>query len=249
MGRELCWKSIFGPAIISEFRIFNDRLIFWAFYGLSSQNHSSDELRADLISLFPVSIPLLVQILSVLSHFFRRRSEKKSFRAPPSLVPLCFPDIGLFSVYHFLLIEVRGDPHGVFRPREGGLTRIRCFRVLLSLSSLSSSGPKNQKICKFLHAPRTEDQKSQKSAKIDKNQKCPEWSKMTQNKVRRPPKLILDLFPKNSRKFSKNRRKIFFPKLFFPHVGPYSKASRPIFRPNWAKQKKTKFSDLFAYLS
>ena len=27
-------------------------------------------------------------------------------------------------------IEVRGDPHGVFRPLEGGLTRIRCFRVV-----------------------------------------------------------------------------------------------------------------------
>ena len=27
-------------------------------------------------------------------------------------------------------VEVRGDPHGVFRPREGGLTRIRCFRVV-----------------------------------------------------------------------------------------------------------------------
>ena len=150
-----------------------------------------------------------------------------------------------------LKIEVRGDPHGVFRPREGGLTRIRCFRVVLSCCRvvLSSSGPKNQKICKFLHAPRTEDQKSKKSAKIDKNQKCPEWSKMTQNKVRRPPKLILDHFPKNSRKFSKNRRKIFFPKLFFPHVGPYSKASRPIFRPNWTKQKKTKNIGILWYFS
>ena len=28
------------------------------------------------------------------------------------------------------LVEVRGIPHGVFRPREGGLTRIRCFRVV-----------------------------------------------------------------------------------------------------------------------
>ena len=115
---------------------------------------------------------------------------------------------------------------------------------------VSSSGPKKQKICKFLHAPRTEDQKSKKSAKIDKNQKCPEWSKMTQNKVRRPPKLILDHFPKKSRKFSKNRRKIFIPKLFFPHVGPYSKASRPIFRPNWAKnlfQKFPKNCQNFAY--
>ena len=27
-------------------------------------------------------------------------------------------------------VEVRGDPHEVFRPREGGLTRIRCFRVV-----------------------------------------------------------------------------------------------------------------------
>ena len=75
----------------------------------------------------------------------------------------------------FTMIEVRGDPHGVFRPREGGLTRIRCFRVVSCCRVvLSSSGPKNQKICKFLHAPRTEDQKSKKSAKIDKNQKCPE---------------------------------------------------------------------------
>ena len=146
-----------------------------------------------------------------------------------------------------IYVEVRGDPHGVFRPREGGLTRIRCFRVVSCCRVVvsSSSGPKNQKICKFLHAPRTEDQKSKKSAKIDKNQKCPEWSKMTQNKVRRPPKLILDHFPKNSRKFSKKCRKLFFPKLFFPHVGPYSKASRPIFRPKWAKKKFRKFSDFF----
>ena len=28
-------------------------------------------------------------------------------------------------------VEVRGDPHEVFRPREGGLTRIRCFRVVV----------------------------------------------------------------------------------------------------------------------
>ena len=34
-------------------------------------------------------------------------------------------DVGRF-------VEVRGGPHEVFRPREGGLTRIRCFRVLLS---------------------------------------------------------------------------------------------------------------------
>ena len=69
--------------LLLEFWIFNNRLIFQAFYGLSSQNHYSDEHRADLISLFPVSISLLVQILSVLWLFVRRRSEKKSFRAPP----------------------------------------------------------------------------------------------------------------------------------------------------------------------
>ena len=28
-------------------------------------------------------------------------------------------------------IEVRGGPHGVFRPREGGLTRIRYFSVVV----------------------------------------------------------------------------------------------------------------------
>ena len=137
---------------------------------------------------------------------------------------------------------------GYFVPGRGGWpgsgVSVSCCRVVLS-----SSGPKSQKICKFLHAPRTEDQKSKKSAKIDKNQKCPEWSKMIQNKVRRPPKLILDHFPKNSRKFSKTCRKIFFPKLFFPHVGPYSKASRPIFRPNWAKKKKSKISENFVYFS
>ena len=56
--------------LLLEFWIFNNRLIFWAFHGLSSQNHYSDELRADLISLFPVSISLLVQILSVCISFF-----------------------------------------------------------------------------------------------------------------------------------------------------------------------------------
>ena len=67
----------------------------------------------------------------------------------------------------FVLIEVRGDPHEVFRPREGGLTRIRCFRVVVVVvSSCRRRIPKIKKICKFLHALRTEDQKSQKSAKI-----------------------------------------------------------------------------------
>ena len=60
---------------------------FELLYGLSSQNHYSDELRADLISVFPVLKSLLVQILSALLHFFRRRSEKKSFRAPPRQPP------------------------------------------------------------------------------------------------------------------------------------------------------------------
>ena len=109
-------EKLFLVPLLLEFWIFNNRLIFLPFYGFSSQNHYSDELRADLISLFPVLISFLVQILSLL--------------------------------YHFLLIEVRGDPHGVFRPREGGLTRIRCFRVvscrvvLSSLSSSSSSPPR-----------------------------------------------------------------------------------------------------------
>ena len=47
----------------------------------------------------------------------------------------------------FFIIEVRGDPHGVFRPREGGLTRIRCFHVVV-LSLSSSSDLKNTKIQK-----------------------------------------------------------------------------------------------------
>ena len=58
----------------------------------------------------------------------------------------------VFGYYYASLVEVRGDPHEVFRPREGGLTRIRCFRVVVVVSS--SSG--------------------QKSAKIDENQLCPE---------------------------------------------------------------------------
>ena len=37
------------------------------------------------------------------------------------------------------MVEVRGDPHGVFRPREGGLTRIRCFRVVSCCRVVSSS--------------------------------------------------------------------------------------------------------------
>ena len=31
-----------------------------------------------------------------------------------------------------VMVEVRGGPHEVFRPREGGLTRIRCFRVVVA---------------------------------------------------------------------------------------------------------------------
>ena len=34
----------------------------------------------------------------------------------------------IYGIYD--IIEVRGGPHEVFRPREGGLTRIRCFRVV-----------------------------------------------------------------------------------------------------------------------
>ena len=95
-GRKYRPRSLFCPGrwvenffeklclvpLLLESQIFSNRLIFWAFYGLSSPDHFSDELRADLIYLFPVSIPFLVQILSVLCHCFRRRSEKN--RAPPS---------------------------------------------------------------------------------------------------------------------------------------------------------------------
>ena len=42
-----------------------------------------------------------------------------------------------------ILIEVRGDPHEVFRPREGGLTRIRCFRVVVVV------GPQKPKMSIF----------------------------------------------------------------------------------------------------
>ena len=78
---ENFFEKIFVVPLLLQIWIFNNRLFFWAFYGLSSQNHYSDELRADLISLFPVLISLLVQILSVLCHFFRRRSEKKIFQS------------------------------------------------------------------------------------------------------------------------------------------------------------------------
>ena len=46
------------------------------------------------------------------------------------------------------------------------------------------------------------------------------------------------MLPNNSRKLSKNRRTIFFPKLVFLHAGPYSKTSRPIPLPTWPKKMK-----------
>ena len=79
---EKFFEKLFLVPLLLEFWIFTNRLFFRAFYGLSSQNHSSDELRADLISLFPVSIPLLVQILSVLCYF--SAASEKYFRTPPS---------------------------------------------------------------------------------------------------------------------------------------------------------------------
>ena len=48
----------------------------------------------------------------------------------------------------FIMVEVRGDPHEVFRPGEGGLTRIRCFRVVVVVSS---SDPKNVKFPANIH--------------------------------------------------------------------------------------------------
>ena len=75
-------KSILVPLLLRIW-IFNNRLIFRAFYGLSSPNHSFHELRADLIFLFPVSISLLVHPKLGLSHLFCRHPEKKSFRGPP----------------------------------------------------------------------------------------------------------------------------------------------------------------------
>ena len=77
-------KSILVPLLLRIW-IFNNRLIFRAFYGLSSPNHSFHELRADLISLFPVSNSFLVHSKLSLSHFFCCRPDKKSFRAPPSI--------------------------------------------------------------------------------------------------------------------------------------------------------------------
>ena len=110
MGRELFKKLIVVPLLL-RFWIFNNILIFWAFYGLSSPNHFLHELPADLISLFPVSMSLLVHIKLGLYILFRRRPEKESFRAPTST---CWGQVYLFSVLPSLIHHThrrsRGKP-------------------------------------------------------------------------------------------------------------------------------------------
>ena len=53
-------------------------------------------------------------------------------------------------------------------------------------------------------------------------------------------------FPKIRRKNVKNDFSQKCPKSIFQHVGPYSKASRPIFRPNWANKKKSSIFDVLS---
>ena len=81
---ENFFEKLFLVPLLLKFLNFGNRLIFRVFYGLSSPNHFFHELRADLISLFPVSISLLVHIKLGLYNLFRRRPENKSFRAPLS---------------------------------------------------------------------------------------------------------------------------------------------------------------------
>ena len=83
-------------------------------------------------------------------------------------------------------IEVRGDPHGVFRPREGGLTRIRCFRVVLSCCRdvvvvvvvVGSQKSKNLQISARAAHRRPEIQK------IGKNRQKSKMSRMIQNDLK-----------------------------------------------------------------
>ena len=75
-AENLFEKSILVPLLL-RISIFNHRLLFRAFYGLSSPSHSFHELQADLISLFPVSISLLVRLKLGLSHSFCCCPEKK----------------------------------------------------------------------------------------------------------------------------------------------------------------------------
>ena len=71
-------------------------------------------------------------------------------------------------------IEVGGDPHEVFRPREGGLTRISCFRVVLScrVVVVGSQKSKNLQISARAAHRRPEIQK------IDKNQQKSTMSRL-----------------------------------------------------------------------
>ena len=45
---------------------------------------------------------------------------------------------------------MRGDPHEVFRPREGGLTRIRCFSVVVVVVVAVVAGLQKPKNCQNL---------------------------------------------------------------------------------------------------
>ena len=76
------------------------------------------------------------------------------------------------------MVEVRGDPHEVFRPREGGLTRIRCFRVVVlscRVVVVGSQKSKNLQISARAAHRRPEIQK------IGKNRQKSKMSRMIQN--------------------------------------------------------------------
>ena len=75
------------------------------------------------------------------------------------------------------MVEVRGDPHEVFRPREGGLTRIRCFRVVSCrvVVVVGSQKSKNLQISARAAHRRPEIQK------IGKNRQKSKMSRMIQN--------------------------------------------------------------------
>ena len=62
---------------------------------------------------------------------------------------------------------MRGDPHEVFRPREGGLTRIRCFSVVVVGLQKTKKKSKSGKIDIRERTRRPEILKKLKSRRID----------------------------------------------------------------------------------
>ena len=64
---------------------------------------------------------------------------------------------------------MRGDPHEVFRPREGGLTRIRCFSVVVVVVVLPETQKCHisKKINKLAGPGRPEVLKGHNSLKTD----------------------------------------------------------------------------------